>query len=67
MSLSGKNIGADPPAGGEPLMRSREVATFSQKPRSMKRGDEYNGNLFTGYTAGVLQRAGTIFRLSYGT
>ena len=41
----------------EPLKRSREVATFSQKPRSMRRGDKHNGNLFTGYAAGVLQRA----------
>ena len=47
--------------------RSREVATFSQKPRSMKRGDKYNGYLFTGYTAGVLQMARPVSGLIYGT
>ena len=41
----------------EPLMRSREVATFSQKPRSMKRGYKHNGYLLTGCTAGVIQVA----------
>jgi len=63
----------------EPLTRSREVATFSQKPRSMnrseaelvtkgnKRGDKYNGNLFTGYTMGVIQAARTLSGLGYGT
>ena len=51
----------------EPLMRSREVATLSQKPRSMKRGDECSGNLFTGCTAGVLQMARPVSGLIYGT
>jgi hypothetical protein len=48
-------------------MRSREVATISQKPRSMKRGYNYSGYLFTGCKAGVLQKAGTVFGLVYGT
>ena len=43
------------------------MATSSQKPRSMKRGEKYNGYLFTGYTAGVLQMARPVFGLIYGT
>lgn len=48
-------------------MRSREVVTFCQKLRSMLRSYKYSGYLITGYTAGGLQRARTIFGLSYGT
>jgi len=46
------------------------VNCFSDEPacRGGKTGvKEYNGDLITGYTAGVLQRARTIFRLIYGT